>query len=199
VSTRHARVRAPHGALPLALTLSLGVRKTVSSGIEMCFSIDMRLLLSLCLAMSAASACDCIGPAVHEELDRSSIVFRGVVTNIREFPPRPDMDRARNVVTFSVSAYWKGNSGKEIILHLLAPRPDCNGADFEVKKEYVVFAESHIADDVRIENELWFGWLDLLPAGTQIFTARSLCSNTAEAVNARKTLRALGKGSKPRS
>jgi hypothetical protein len=163
----------------------------------MWFSIGMRLLLALCLAVSAVSACDCIGPKVHTELDRSDAVFRGVVTDVRELPTRPDMDRARYVVTFSVSEYWKGEPGRKITLHVLAPRPDCNGADFEAKKEYIVFAESRTADDVRIKGTLWFGWLDLLPPGTQIFTARSLCSNTEEAIKGGKTLRALGRSKKP--
>jgi hypothetical protein len=107
------------------------------------------------------------------------------------------MPRVRNAVTFSVSEYWKGNPGMEITLHVLEPRPDCNGAHFEAKTEYVVFAESQTADDVRIENHLWFGWLDLMTAGAHIVTARTLCTNTEEAAKARKTFRALGRGKKP--
>jgi hypothetical protein len=107
------------------------------------------------------------------------------------------MDRARSAITFSVSRYWKGTPGREVILHVLAPRPDCNGASFDANKEYVVFAYTETADDVRIEKSFWFGWLDLMPAGTKFLTARSLCSHTEEASRARRTLRSLGRGEKP--
>jgi hypothetical protein len=158
---------------------------------------DMRQFLALCWFASAASACDCIGPTVQTELDRSEVVFRGLVTKLTELPSRPDLDRSRSTITFSVSKYWKGIPGKEITLHILAPRPDCNGARFAPKTEYVVFAYRETADDVRIENSLWFGWLDLMPAGTKFLTARSLCSHTEEASKARQTIRSLGQGKRP--
>jgi hypothetical protein len=160
-------------------------------------SSDMRPFLVLCWISSAASACDCIGPRVHAEVDRSDVVFRGVVTKVTQLPSRSDLDRPRSAVTFSVSKYWKGTPAREITLHVLAPRPDCNGARFDAEAEYVVFAYAQTSDDVRIEKLLWFGWLDLMPAGSKFLTARSLCSNTEEAGNARRTFRSLGRGKRP--
>jgi hypothetical protein len=157
----------------------------------------MRLFLGLCCVSSTLFACDCIGPKVHAELDRSDVVFQGVVTNVTQLPSRPDLDRTRSAVTFSVSRSWKGNPQRDVTLHVVAPRGDCLGAHFIEKTEYVVFAWTVAAQDTRFENFLWIGWLDLMPEGTELLTASQVCTNTAEAKKSKGTLHALGKGRKP--
>jgi hypothetical protein len=96
----------------------------------MWLSIDMRLLLALCVAASTASACTCVsakGGGVKPDLDFASVVFRGIVTDVKELPSRPELERPRYAVTFLVSKYWKGNPGREITLHILQPGTDCIG------------------------------------------------------------------------
>ena len=156
----------------------------------------MRLLLALCWT-SIALACDCIGPKVHAEVDRSDVVFRGVVTKVTELPSRADLKRTRSAVEFSVSRYWKGNPLPKVTLHVVDLRGDCLGARFIENSEYLVFAHTQAADDFRIENFLWIGWLDLMPKGTELLTAREICTNTSEIRKAKASLRPLGQGKKP--
>jgi len=47
------------------------------------------------LAATAAFGCDCIGPSVSKELDRSDLVFQGAVKSVKLLPTRPDMNSAR--------------------------------------------------------------------------------------------------------
>jgi hypothetical protein len=170
----------------------------------MWFSIDMRLFFALCLTASAASACTCVSTnnpsdGVKSDLDSASVVFRGVVTEVKDLPSRPDLHRGRYAVTFHVSKYWKGNPGQEITLHILEPRADCIGAHFDARTEYLVFAKSQKVDDHRLEKSFWYGWLDLMPAGTEILTVNNFCDSTEQAKKAGKALRVLGKGEKPRA
>ena len=157
----------------------------------------MRLTLALCLVAPALSACVCVPPGVKADFDTASAVFRGVVTNVRELPVRPDVDRPRYAVTFLVSEYWKGVSAREVTLHVMRPGTDCVGARFDLRTEYVVFATSKKADDYRLGGRIWYGWLDLMPAGTEFLTVNNYCDSTALFKDARKTIRALGKGKKP--
>jgi hypothetical protein len=164
----------------------------------MWLSIDMRLLLALCVAASTASACTCVsakGGGVKPDLDFASVVFRGIVTDVKELPSRPELERPRYAVTFLVSKYWKGNPGREITLHILQPGTDCIGEHFALHQEYVVFAESRTADDYRLGGRFWYGWLDLMPADSRILTVNN-CTATGPTNKAGKTLRALGKGKK---
>jgi hypothetical protein len=79
----------------------------------------------------------------------------------------------------------------------MRPGTDCIGARFDLRTEYVVFATSQKADDYRLEGRILLGWLDLMPAGTEFLTVNNYCDSTAPAKDARKTLRALGKGKRP--
>jgi hypothetical protein len=167
----------------------------------MWFSIDMRLLLAFCAAISAASGCTCVSAigvsGVKSDLDNASVVFRGVVAEVKELPSRPDLRRLRYAVTFLVSKYWKGNPGREITLYILQPGTDCIGARFDLHTEYVVFATSQKAGDFRLEGRLQTGWLDLMGASTEFLTVNNFCDSTGTAKKAGKTFRELGKGKKP--
>src|SRR5258708_7558326 len=143
----------------------------------------MRVFFVLWWASSAIFACDCIGPKVHAELDRSDVVFRGVVTNVMELPSRPDLHRQRSAITFSVSKYWKGSQARKCTIHVMDIRGDCLGARFTEGVEYIVFAQKVAARDVRIGNYLWIGWLDLMQEGAEFFTAHETCSNTSNVRN----------------
>ncbi len=157
----------------------------------------MRLLLVLWLASSAASACSCIQGEIGQEFNAATVVFRGKVTNVTQLSSRVDLQRARFAVTFSVSEYWKANLGHQITIYVMDPGPDCIGAHFEARTEYVVFANATKADDYRTGNAFWYGWLDLLPKGKEFLTVNGSCNPTGAVKRAGNTLRALGAGRKP--
>ena len=157
----------------------------------------MRLFLALCLASSAASACSCIQGEIGQEFAASTVIFRGVVKNVTQLSSRVDMQRARFAVTFGVSEYWKANLGRHITLYVIDPGPDCIGAHFEPRTEYVVFAKTDRAADYRTVNAFWYGWLDLLQKGQEFLTVNGSCNPTAPVKHAGNTLRALGAGKKP--
>jgi hypothetical protein len=157
----------------------------------------MRWIFMLWLASPAASACSCIQGEVGQEFAASTVVFRGVVKNVTQLSSRVDMQRARFAVTFAVSEYWKANLGRHVTLYVMDPGPDCIGAHFDWRTEYVVFARTTIADDYRTENAFWYGWLDLLPKGREFLTVNGSCNPTAAVKHAGNTLRELGAGKKP--
>jgi hypothetical protein len=153
-----------------------------------------RLCFGLAIATSVVPACSCIPQGVKQDMAAANVVFRGVVSKVKELPERREGGRRRYAVTFSVSRYWKGNPEKVITIRIVQPGTDCIGAHFDERKEYVVFAISQGARDYWLEGKFWYGWLDMLPRGTQFLTVNNFCDSTAEVKQAGKTLRALGKG-----
>jgi hypothetical protein len=79
---------------------------------------------------------------------------------------------------------------------VMDPGPDCMGAHFDARTEYVVFAKTQKADDFRTVNAFWYGWLDLLPKGREFLTVDGSCNPTSPVKRAGNTLRALGAGKK---
>jgi len=77
---------------------------------------------------------------------------------------------------------------------LVEPRPDCIGAAFGLGKEYVVFALAQRAQDYRLGDNFWYGWLDILRQGDEILTVNNFCDSSAELKDAKRTLKELGKG-----
>jgi hypothetical protein len=159
----------------------------------------MRLFLVLLFASSAASACSCIQGDLEQELAAANVVFRGVVKSVNQLPSRVDLQRPRNAVTFTVSEYWKGEGelGRRITIDVIEPGADCVGARFDWHTDYVVFAKIQKADDYRMGNSFWYGWLDLMAKGTEFLTVNNFCNSTAPVKRAGNTLRALGQGKKP--
>ena len=157
----------------------------------------MRQVSLFVFAASSMLACSCFPEGPKRELVGAGAVFRGTVSNVVELPSRPDMPRGRYAVTFLVSEYWKGSSSREVTIHIADPGTDCIGALFDKGKEYVVFAVSQSAIDYFLEDKFWYGWRDVLPAGTRFLTVNNFCDSTAEAKRAGGTLRALGKGNRP--
>jgi hypothetical protein len=160
-------------------------------------SSGIRLSFVFCYATSLVSACSCIPQGVKRDIADASVVFRGVVTKVKQLPEREESERPRYAVTFSVSRYWKGNPDKEITMYVAAPGTDCIGARFEKDKEYLVFAVSQEANDYWLEDKFWYGWLDTLPRGTHFLTVNNSCDSTGEVKQAQKALRTLGKSRTP--
>lgn len=134
---------------------------------------------------------------MDQEFASATVVFRGVVKSITQLSSRVDMQRARNAVTFSVTEYWKADLGRHVTIYVIDPGADCIGAHFDWHTTYVVFAKTQKADDYRMGNAFWYGWLDLLKKGQEFLTVNAACNPTAPAKRAGNTLRALGAGRKP--
>jgi hypothetical protein len=100
-------------------------------------------------------------------------------------------------VTFSVSEVWKGNPGKRVTIDYLEPGDDCRGAHFDPHTEYVVFAKAEKADDYKAGDAFLYGWLDLMPKGTEFLVVDNYCNSTSPVKRAGNTLRALGGGRNP--
>ena len=162
---------------------------------KLCWTL--RLFTMVLVVSPVASPCTCFPLGVKQDASRSAVVFRGIVTNVKELPIRTESSRQRFEVTFAVSEYWKGTPLKEITLHIIQPGTDCIGARFDQGKEYVVFALPQEADDHWLKKYFWYGWLDVLPKGSSILTVNNYCDSTAEVKQAGKTLRELGRGRKP--
>jgi hypothetical protein len=157
--------------------------------------MSVYILLGLA-ASSIAAACTCIPQGPKTDSTRASLVFRGTVQTVKEIPARPESARRRYAVTFTPSEYWTGTVDEQVTLHVLEPGTDCVGDSFAQGKEYIVFAVAQEARDFKWNDQFWFGWLDVLPAGTTILTGLGACNSTSEVALAAKTLKTLGKGKK---
>lgn len=156
----------------------------------------MNALILLAFASSAVEGCTCVSQGAKADAARASLIFRGTVKDVRELPARREGPRRRYTVTFAPSAYWKGTISDETTLHVIEPGSDCLGDSFLPGKEYVVFAVVQEARDYKVDDKFWYGWLDVMPAGSMILTGLGACSSTAEVQAAAKTLKSLGKGKK---
>ena len=100
-------------------------------------------------AMAASSAYgDCDSPrSAREALARAAVVFQGTVREIKTIGgPAGDQLRSgvpwkARVVTFDVSAKWKGMIARRFTLHLLPFNPDDADARLDEGEQYLVFAE----------------------------------------------------------
>ena len=106
---------------------------------------------ALVVAMSAMVAspayADCDPPrSARVALARATLVFRGTVREIKNIGGLAgNQGRAvpwkATVVTFDVSAKWKGVVARRFTLHLLPFNPDDADVRLDKGKEYLVFAE----------------------------------------------------------
>ncbi len=148
--------------------------------------------------------CTCVvapGPPSAESLIAdSTVVFRGVVTERKTLPLRPDMHgRNRYSITFRVDEYWKGSPGRTVVIYGMDPTPDCLGdGGYRSGKEYLVFAYQQRSTDVLIGPDLWYGWKDILPEGSPMLTP-TVCRFGGETANIGESLRLLGRGKVPQA
>jgi hypothetical protein len=102
--------------------------------------------------------------------------------------------RERFAITFRVDRYWKGPLTRTVTLYDLDPGTDCQGFGYEPGKEYLVYAYVSEAQDYLAENQLAFGWTDILAAGTKIF--RPMACTPGGLISqrwAKKAMRELGR------
>ncbi|MEO3859131.1 hypothetical protein [Acrocarpospora sp. B8E8] len=104
----------------------------------------------LVVAPGTAFACSCAAPPPTELMNSADSVFRGVVST-RTSTGDP-FDNQPVTFTFSVGAVYKGEATERLQVRSHPQSATC-GADFEVGKQYLVFAISGSTDWVPpIEN-----------------------------------------------
>lgn len=137
-------------------------------------------------------------PTPREALKLATVVFRGTVLKSEPLAVHPEMrGRTRFAVTLRVSEYWKGNRGETVTLYDLAPGTDCMGEGLRPDKEYLIFASEEGARDYRFDNLFWFGWTDVLPAGTAMLQPMGTLGGELSDSIVRSNMRHLGRGRNP--
>ena len=163
-----------------------------------------RFLVPLTLGVFGASAalpCTIVNqPSPREALKLAVVVFRGAVLKSDALPMRPEMrGRQRFVVTLRVTEYWKGNRGATVTLYDLSPGTDCMGAGLQPGKEYLIFASEEGARDHRLDADtFWYGWTDLLNAGTPMLQPIATFGGDLSEPHVRSDMAKLGRGKMPR-
>jgi hypothetical protein len=103
----------------------------------------------------STSACSCSRTfTVEELLEIRDLIFLGVVTSVSA-SEEDILGCPMNVVTFEVSAHWKGNPGSELEL-LTEQDSACCGYGFTAGEEYLVYANLH-HETQRPETHLCMG------------------------------------------
>lgn len=160
------------------------------------------VLLSVA-TIERATACTCVsavGANARTEMKDASLVFRGLVLEVKTLPPHPEMKsrRERFAVTFRIDRSWKGSSARTVTLYDLAPGTDCQGFGYEAGKEYLVYAYLGEAEDYRLDKDLWFGWTDILAPGTKMLRPMACTPGGLTSQRwARKAMGELGRGAAP--
>ena len=158
--------------------------------------------LAVGIAVPSAMACTIVNqPPPREALKLAAVVFRGTVLSSKLLPSHPEMrGRQRFVVTVRVREYWKGNPGETVTLYDLAPGTDCMGAGLRPGNEYLIFASEEGARDYQPDGDFfWFGWTDVLPAGTPMLQPLGTLGGDLSDAVVQSNMRQLGRGKRPRS
>lgn len=108
----------------------------------------MLLLWSLAAAMvlgaiEPALACSCLGSSLEEERKNASLIFVGLVTDIRL--PETAADNGYASVTFAVLQAWQRRSPRSVVV-LTAPRGMSCGFIPTVGGYYLIFAQRSSSD-----------------------------------------------------
>jgi hypothetical protein len=162
-----------------------------------------RQLLVPCLALffaPQAIACTCVTATnARASMSDSSVVFRGTVLERKTLPIHPEMKgRGRYAITFRVEEYWKGSPARTLTLYGLDSGTDClDGGDYEVGKNYLVYAVEREVEDVMLDEFFWYGWTDVLPKGSRMLKPQTACVPGGETSRVGHDLGQLGKGRVP--
>ena len=99
----------------------------------------MPLLVCLLLAASAASAvAKCVMTEPRRAKERASLVFEGIVTEVRESGIANEF-----VATIDVQRVWKGDAGRRVSVYFV--RSD-EGPNFDTGSRTIVFARPQTPD-----------------------------------------------------
>jgi hypothetical protein len=117
-------------------------------------SLIALLTLSASIIVPQASADPCGCSVTIDGLPISDLVFRGTMLNVKRLSEIGGLlGRLRYATTFRIDQYWAGSPSTDVItLYDLAPGRDCLRFEFEIGKEYLVFAIEGPAWDVRQDD-----------------------------------------------
>lgn len=143
-----------------------------------------KLLVLALTAVAVCQACDCIPPKVESKRDRSDVVFRGTILEVRDssaasgIPPGFARDMKKTVV-FKVMRVWKGKVGPTFEMPAIEEIGACTG---------------FTSDALRVGQDLLvYASRD---ASGQYVT--SICGFHELAKDATEDFRKLGRGREPR-
>ncbi|HZG83425.1 hypothetical protein [Paenibacillus sp.] len=104
--------------------------------------VGLVMAAGLTFAPPQAAACSCAEPPpLAEDRERQTAIFAGEVVEIEAEvggKMRSSADPMR--VAFEVDASWKGVRTKQVIVRTAVSGASCGYEDFEVGREYIVFA-----------------------------------------------------------
>lgn len=104
--------------------------------------VALLLLVAVSFPISPVTACDQALLTPARAFLSADYVFRGRVENLQYLDnPEQEIPEPRIIVTFSVSAVWKGKSEKQILIHTTHNKTTCNGYVFRAGQEYLVYAQ----------------------------------------------------------
>jgi hypothetical protein len=87
-----------------------------------------------------AFACDCNVKRVGDALDVADVVVSGIVTSIRLARVDQFGREAPTVVDIAIQRSWKGKAVQTVTLHTQRNSSSCDGFEFAVGDQYLVFA-----------------------------------------------------------
>jgi hypothetical protein len=95
---------------------------------------------SVLLFSRPAFACDCVTGPIPQVFKATDLVFSGIVTTVRLANPQQFEGEAPTVVELTVRRPWKGVQAATVTLRTQRNRYSCEGFEFVVGQEYLVFA-----------------------------------------------------------
>lgn len=162
-----------------------------------------RTLLLLAVTAASSWACSMSFPTPREAFRQAGFAVRATIRNVeyldpaREAPIFKGSRQLRSVprrfrATLEVSAVWKGQVGRELVLHARQGDSDCVGFTDQVGTEMILFGGTAkltppAPDTMRVPE-----WIDILPAGT-VLQKPGMYWSTGDSPEQRKLLRVLGK------
>ena len=151
------------------------------------YLIAVCVLTILHLGAAEAAACSCVPTTIAENIERAGAIFAGKVTAIN-YPdePRNPFGERRVLASVEISRVWKREAGREAVVSTWEDLSSCDGYNFHVGQEYLVFA-----DTIRV-----IGPLGKEPEYR--FEGVSWCGGTKTLRSASDELKALGEGRPPK-
>jgi hypothetical protein len=159
----------------------------------------------LLLAVTAASAwpCSMTAPTPREAFRRTGFAVQATIRKVeylepaREVPIFEGSRRLRSVprrfrATLEVSAVWKGQVGRELVLHARQDGSDCVGFTDQVGTEMILFGGTATLTPPESGTLRIPEWIDLFPAGT-VLSLPGFSWSTVDSPEHRELLRVLGK------
>jgi hypothetical protein len=162
-----------------------------------------RALLLLAVTAASSWACSMTSPPPREAFRRAGFAVRATIRRVeyldpaREAPIFKGSRQLRSVprrfrATLEVSAVWKGQVGRALVLHARQGDSDCVGFTDQVGTEMILFGGTAKLTPPGPGTMRIPEWIDLFPAGTLLHQPGPSWP-TDDSPEQRELLRILGK------